>query len=167
LCHLTRSGRRISYYGTIQNLSDVGVKIIAEGEVPDLERFLKAIDIKNAIIYVSSISKEYSEATGDFDSFYKQVDPGETDSRLDQGIVVLKEILGAIKDMNADIKGMNANISSMSTNISDMNTNLGNKIDDARADIVGEIRELRRDIKEDELVRMKSDIAEIKAKLGL
>jgi len=98
--------RAFGLKGTIQNLIDGRVKVTAEGEEADLERFLKAIDIKNTVIYVSSISKEYSETTGDFESFYKLVEPGETDSWLDQDVVVLKEILGAIKDMNADIKEM-------------------------------------------------------------
>jgi acylphosphatase len=92
--------RLLGLKGTIQNLEDGRVKVIAEGEENDLERFFKAIDIKNTVIHVSSISKEYSDATGDFESFYKQVNPGETDSRLDQGVVVLKEILDAIKDMS-------------------------------------------------------------------
>jgi acylphosphatase len=138
--------RAFSLKGAIQNLSDGRVKIIAEGEENDLEKFLKAIDIKNTVIYVSSISKEYSEATGEFESFYKLVEPGETDSRLDTAAVYLKELIVAVNKMN---------------------DNLGGKIDDARADIVGEIRELRHDIKEEDSARIKNDIAAIKAKLGL
>jgi acylphosphatase len=157
--------------GTIQNLNDGRVKIIAEGNDDTLEWFLKAIDIKNTTICVGSISSEYSDVTGDFEDFYKQVSPGETDSRLDQGIGVLKEILGAIKDLGSKqdqtldaIKDMDKNIS---CKIDDMHTDLGCKIDDNRADIVGEVRELRKDIKDGELVQMKNDIAEIKIKLKL
>ena len=142
--------------GTIQNLNDGRVKIIAEGNDDTLEWFLKAIDIKNTTICVGSISSEYSDVTGDFEDFYKQVSPGETDSRLDQGIGVLKEILGAIKDLGCK-----------QDQTLDAIKDLGNKIDDNRADIVGEVRELRKDIKDGELVRMKNDIAEIKIKLKL
>jgi biotin synthase-related radical SAM superfamily protein len=81
------------------------------------------------------------------------VGKGETASRLDDGIEILKDILGAIKDMHADL-GCKID-------------GLGCKIDDTHADIVGEVRELRKDIKDGELVRMKNDIAEIKLKLKL
>lgn len=151
--------RAFSLRGTIQNLNDGRVKVIAEGEENDLERFLKAIDIKNTVIHVSSISREYSEATGDFESFYKLVEPGETDSRLDQGVVVLKEILGAIKDMNADIK--------------DMNTNLGGKMDqmlEKQDQTIEEVRGLRQEIQPGVTVQLRhvqEDIRAIKERLGM
>jgi acylphosphatase len=57
--------RALGLKGIVQNLKDGSVQIIAEGDDTDLERFLKAIDIKNTIIHVSSISTVYSDATGD------------------------------------------------------------------------------------------------------
>jgi acylphosphatase len=163
--------RAFGLKGTVQNLDDGRVKIIAEGPETDLERFLKAIDIKNTTIYVSTISVEYSNPSGDYEAFYKQVNPGETDSRLDQGVVVLKEILGAIQAMHADLGSKQdqtlSAIKDMHSDLGNKIDSLGNKIDDSRADIVGEVRELRKDIKEGELVQMKNDIAEIKIKLKL
>jgi hypothetical protein len=56
--------------GTVQELADGRVKITAEGELINLERFIRAANIKNsALINVSSISKEYSEAKGEFEDF--------------------------------------------------------------------------------------------------
>jgi acylphosphatase len=171
-------GQELGLKGLVQNLDDGRVWIMAEGEDDCLERFLKAIDIKNTIIRVDSISKDFSEATGEHRGFCKVVDEGETDSRLDLAsselnkvvgsldkvVAGLNDVVGAIKDMHADLgskqdKTLDA--------IKDMHADLGNKIDDTRADIVGEVRELRKDIKEGELVRMKNDIAEIKIKLKL
>ena len=91
--------------GAVQNLADGRAKIVTEGEDNDLERFTRVIDIKNTLICVESLSWDYSEAHGDFSSFYKLVGGDETNSRLDQSIVVLHEILDAIKDMHADLAG--------------------------------------------------------------
>jgi acylphosphatase len=171
-------GRELGLKGFVQNLDDGRVKIIADGEDDVLGRFLKDIDIKNTIIRVDSISIDYSEATDIFDDFSKRVNKGETDSRLDEGIEVLKGILVAIKDMHADLGNKQDKmlekqdltlvaISDMDKNLGSKIDNLGSKIDDNRADIVGEVRELRKDIKDGELVQMKNDIAEIKIKLKL
>jgi len=57
--------------GYVQNLPDGRVKVVAEGDDPDLERFLKALKIRDAIIDVKSIEKECTSATGEFVGFAK------------------------------------------------------------------------------------------------
>ncbi len=78
--------------GIIENLSDGRVRIIAEGDEEKMKLFEGAIDIKNTFIQVTSIEKIYSQPYGEFGSFYKLVGTGETDSRLDEGIGVLKDM---------------------------------------------------------------------------
>jgi acylphosphatase len=109
--------RAFGLKGLVQNLDDGRVKITAEGEDAILEQFLKAIGIKNTVIYVDSISKDYSEATGEYTGFHKIVDDDETDSRLDSAsselnkvvgsldkvVAGLNDVVGAIKDMHADL----------------------------------------------------------------
>ena len=99
----------------IENLNDGRVKIIAEGDDEKLKWFENAIDIKNTLFHVSSIEKAYSAAGSEFSQFGKFVEEGETDSRLDKGVEVMKEILVAIKGVNKSLD--------------DLNTNLGGKID--------------------------------------
>ena len=91
--------------GMIENQTDGRVKIIAEGEDEKLKWFESAIDIKNTLIYVSSIEKEYSPASNEFGNFGKLVLKGETDSRLDTAAVYLKEIVSGIKNMNDNLGG--------------------------------------------------------------
>ncbi|HWQ19546.1 MAG TPA: acylphosphatase, partial [Methanotrichaceae archaeon] len=91
--------------GIVESLSDGRVKIIAEGDEDKLRWFEEAIDIKNTLIQVSTIKKDYSQAIGEFSSFSKLVGQGETDSRLDQGVEILRDILVAVKDMNTNLGG--------------------------------------------------------------
>lgn len=108
--------------GNVQNLKDGRVKIIAEGDEADLERFVRAIDIKNTVIHVSSIDSKYSPATGEFEGFFKEVSSGETDSRLDKGIESMGKMLVAIEKVNDTLNNVN-------NTLIDMNSNLGGKMD--------------------------------------
>jgi acylphosphatase len=83
--------------GNIQNLVDGRVRITAEGEEGDLKEFLDAIRIKNTLIDVEDVDVEYSGATGEYANFYKLVEGGETDGKLDKASEYLKELIVAVK----------------------------------------------------------------------
>ena len=91
--------------GMIENQKDGRVKIIAEGEDEKLKWFESAIDIKDALIHVSSIEKKYSPASNEFDNFGKLVLKGEPESWLDIAPVYLKEIVSTINKMNDNLGG--------------------------------------------------------------
>jgi acylphosphatase len=146
--------------GYVQNLVDGRVKVVAEGENIDIEILLRALDIKNTLIHVVDIKKEYSSATSDFEGFFKVVSgEGETDQRLDVAsekltelIVVNKEILLEIRTTREELKETHQDIRESSEAI------------------VGEIKDLRSDMKEtldERLMRIESDVSLIKAKVGL
>jgi acylphosphatase len=98
-------GRVLGLKGTVENLDDGSVKIIAEGEEDKLRWFEEAIDIKNTLIQVSSIEKDYSKAAGDYAKFYKLVERGETDSRLDTAADHLKVLIASVNNMNDNLGG--------------------------------------------------------------
>ena len=89
--------------GTVENLDDGRVKIVAEGDSEKLKWFEETIDIKNTMINVSAIEMEYSEPKGEFAKFYKLVEKGETDSRLDAAAVYLKDLIAAVNRMNDNL----------------------------------------------------------------
>jgi acylphosphatase len=136
--------------GMVENQKDGRVKIIAEGEDEKLKWFESAIDIKNTLIYVSSIEKVYSPACNEFDNFGKLVLKGETDARLDTAAVYLKEIVSGIKNMN---------------------DNLGGKMDqmlDKQDELLDEVRDINGKfdrVLENDIVELKNDMAEVKAAL--
>jgi acylphosphatase len=98
-------GRVLGLKGTVENLDDGQVRIIAEGDDDKLKWFEEAIDIKNTLIQVSAIKKEYSAARGEFVKFYKLVEPGETDSRLDTAADLLKVLISSVNNMNDNLGG--------------------------------------------------------------
>jgi acylphosphatase/uncharacterized coiled-coil DUF342 family protein len=213
--------------GYVQNLDNGLVKVVAEGETANLEELLKAIDIKNTLINVTDIRKEFSPAIDDFDSFFKAVSGGETDQRIDAAahlltklIVVnekildvitatheeLKETHEEIRGSREDIRGSREDIRSsrdaivgeikasrdatigeirvsrdatvgeirasrdaIVSEIRASNEAMTGEVSDARDSIVSEIGELRADLKEgiqDRLMRIESDAAQIRAKVG-
>ena len=140
--------------GIVENLLDGRVRIIAEGDDEKLKWFEEAIDIKNTLIQVSSIEKNYSLATGDFSGFYKLVGQGETDSRLDRGIDILKKILVAVEDMNANLGGK-----------MDKMLDKQDQMLDKQDATTGEIRGLRVDMKsymDMKFERIEADLQELK-----
>ena len=97
--------RVLKVKGTVENLEDGRVKIIAESDEDKLKLFEEAIDIKNTLINVSSIEKQYSDATGEYSKFCKMVDSGETDSRIDAAALHLKDLTVAVNNMNDNLGG--------------------------------------------------------------
>jgi acylphosphatase len=155
--------------GNVQNLTDGRVKIVAEGEEADLERFIKGVNIKNTLINVSDIAKEYSHPTGDYERFYKLVGDGETDERLDTAADLLKELIDVSKSGFDDLGGkINHLGDNLGGKINQLGDNLGGKIDQSRIEITSEIRTSREDLSShfDERISMiEHDLAQIKAKV--
>jgi len=205
--------------GYVQNLPSGKVKVVAEGEKTDLERFLNCLTIKDALIDVQSIENEFTVASGDFVGFEKMVSGGETDQRLDKAadllkdlIVVTKEVVVELKSTHEDIKGVRDEVKGAREDIkgvrdevkgaredikgvrdevkgaredikdvheavqnvcqavNNMGELLAEKIDDARDEVISEVKDLRSDLRDDlkeRLIRMEADLSQIKAKSGL
>jgi len=104
--------------GYAENLPDGRVRIIAEGEVDQLDFYKEHIDIKNTLIHVENIEYTESEATGEFYGFLKLVTNDETDARLDTAANILKDV---IVNMN---RGFDKLSNSMETGFNKVNTTL-------------------------------------------
>ena len=149
--------------GNVQNLTDGRVKIVAEGDEADLERFIQGVNIKNTLINVSDIVKEYSNPTREYERFYKLVSEGETDGRLDTAADLLKELIHVTKN-GFDRLGNKQDV------MIEKQTETMDKIDQSRIEITSEIRSAKDDFRShiDERISMiEHDIAQIKAKVML
>ncbi|MBN1235401.1 MAG: acylphosphatase [Methanotrichaceae archaeon] len=143
--------------GMVENLLDGRVKIIAEGEDERLKWFESAIIIKNTLINVSSIDKKYSPATGEFENFGKLMVKGETDTRLDTAAGYLNQLVSAVNNMNDNLGGK------MDQMIGKQDQMLGKQ-----DELLDEVRDMNRkfdNLLENDIVELKSDMAEVKAAL--
>jgi len=155
--------------GYVQNLPSGKVKVVAEGEKTDLERFLNCLTIKDALIDVQSIENEFIAATGEFTGFEKMVSSGETDQRLDRAadllkdlIVVTKEVVVELKSTHEDIKGVRDEVKGAREDIKGVR----DEVKGAREDIKGvrdEVKGAREDIKgvRDEVKGAREDIKDV------
>lgn len=143
--------------GYVQNLEDGRVKVVAEGENANLEILLGALDIKNTLIHVVDIKREYSSASSDFEGFFKVVSGGgETDQRLDVAaekltelIIVNKEILVEIKATREDLKEeIKATREELKGEIKVTREELKGEIKATREEIKGEIKATREELME-------------------
>lgn len=144
--------------GHVANLPDSRVKIVAEGEETDLERFIQAVNIKNTLINVNSIEKEYLNPTREYESFYKLVGDGETDDRLDTAADLLKQLIQVTKNGFEELGGK----------IDHLGDELGGKIDRNRMEITSEIRtsgDNTRSHFDERIAMVEPDTAQIKAKV--
>lgn len=143
--------------GMIENLKNGRVKIIAEGDDERLKWFECAIDIKNTLIDVSSIEKEYSHASNEFDNFGKLVVKGETDARLDTSLVRLKELLFGVNNLNRNLE------SKMGQMLDKQDTVIGKQ-----DELLYEVKDINRKfdkVLENDIIQLKDDMAEVKAAL--
>jgi len=184
--------RALGLKGTVENLDDGRVKIMAEGDDDKLKWFEEAIDIKNTLINVSSIEKKYSEPAGDFANFYKVVGPGETDSRLDTAADHLKELISAVNNMNNNLGGKMDVMIQKQDQMLDKQDQMLDKQDqmldkqdqmldkqdqmletqkemvDSQHDLLDEVKDSRKDLKsylDQRFERLESDVTEMKAAL--
>lgn len=174
-----------SINGIVSNLPDGRVKIVAEGNETDLEQFIIALNIRNALINVTNIDKDYSTPFGEYEGFYKLVRGGETDDRLDTAADLLKELIVVMKDGVNDlgkkqdvmiekqdimIEKQDVMIGKQDTTIEviksvkEDTSNINNKISSSKEDIKDIFYE-KYDYLAREIIDIKANISEIKAKV--
>ena len=164
--------KALNVKGSIQNLPDGRVKVIAESDEADLEKFADALKINNVIIDVTNLEIEYFGANGEYEDFYKLVGKGETDERLDSGVEYLKELVEVTRDGFGRMESqMESGFGRMESQMESGFGGLGHKMDkmlDKQDVMIEEVRGVRYDLKhymESRFDRIEGEIGEIKGAL--
>lgn len=156
---VTDIARALGFKGFVENLDDGRVRIVAEGDEDRLKWFEEAIDIKNTLIQVSTIEKEYSSAIGKVSKFYKLVDIGETDTRLDTAAVHLKDLIVAVNNLGDKLGGKLDILIEKQDQMIDLQHDLLDEVKDSRKDLKGYLDQ-RFEKLEDEVVEMRTALRE-------
>jgi acylphosphatase len=147
--------------GFIQNLPDGRAKIIAQGEQPELDKLIQAINISNSLINVTNIEQEYSTSSDDYEGFNKVVGDGETDERLDNAVDLFKKLITVTEN------GF-SNLGDKIDRVGDKVDQVGDKVDHSRIEITSEIHSLRDDFNtlfDKRLSNIEYELTEIKDKV--
>jgi ABC-type phosphate transport system auxiliary subunit len=147
------------------------VRIVAEGDEDKLKWFEEAINIKNTLIQVSCIDKEYSAARGEFIKFYKLVEPGETDSRLDTAADQLKVLIASVDKMSDNLGGkMDVMIQKQDQMIQkqDQMIEKQDQMVDLQHDLIDEVKDSRKDFKgylDQRFEKLENEVTEMRTAL--
>ncbi|MFZ2471681.1 MAG: acylphosphatase [Methanothrix sp.] len=134
--------KEMDLVGFVQNRPDGQVLVIAEGEnKDDLERLASAIQIKNALIDVKSISAEYSHGSGEYSIFRKITGPEEVGERLDDGIEILKELVVGINKLVIGVNNLDAGIKKLDVGVNNLDAGI-KKLDVGVNNLDGGIKKL-------------------------
>ena len=132
-------------------------KMVAEGETD--QRLDKAAELLSDLIIVNKqIVAQLIINNEEIKGVREEVKGSREDIRS-----VYEEVKGSREDINKSIQDVRQEVNSVGEMIAE-------KIDDAREEIAGEVKELHSDLKDDlkeRLVRMEADISQIKARIGL
>ena len=164
--------RALGIKGTIQTLPDGRVKVMAEGEEADLERFAEALKMENSFFWVSCVEIKRFDPHGDLDDFHLALTERDDEFWLDEWIKYLEELLEVTKEgFERVVRGTDRNPSLKGGEHSpmmDKNNRMQDQMLDKQDETKGEVRGLRSDLKESldvRLSRMEADLSDVKSAL--
>ena len=151
----------------IVNKQIVAQLIINNEEIKGVREEVKGSreDIRSVYEEVKGVREEVKGSREDIRSVYEEVKGVREEVKGSREDIrsVYEEVKGSREDINKSIQDVRQEVNSVGEMIAE-------KIDDAREEIAGEVKELHSDLKDDlkeRLVRMEADISQIKARIGL
>ena len=151
----------------VVNKQIVAQLIINNEEIKGVREEVKGSreDIRAVYEEVKGVREEVEGSREDIRAVYEEVKGVREEVKGSREDIrsVYEEVKGSREDINKSIQDVRQEVNSVGEMIAE-------KIDDAREEIAGEVKELHSDLKDDlkeRLVRMEADISQIKARIGL
>ena len=139
-------------------------KMVADGETD--QRLDKAAELLSDLIVVNKqIVAQLVINNEEIKGVREEVKGSREDIRS-----VYEEVKGVREEVKGSCEDINKSIQDVRQEVNSVGEMIAEKIDDAREEIAGEVKELHSDLKDDlkeRLVRMEADISQIKARIGL
>lgn len=172
------SARKLKITGFVENVKPYDVRIVAEGEDENIDRFIEKIKIKKYPIDVESIEVNVDDSRDEFEYFeIKRGEWGEEIAeRLDTaGKLLYKSV--ELGDKSIELGKKSVELSERSIELGEESVEIGKKMLEKQDSMlekqdetIGEIRGLREDLKtymEERFDRIEQEIGAIKAKVGM
>jgi acylphosphatase len=188
--------RKLNITGFVENLKPYDVRIVAEGEDEDIDKFIERIKIRKFPIDVEDLEVTFEAYKGEFEYFeiklgdwheelferldtagtllYRSVELGERSVELGERSVELGERSVELGEKNVALSEKSVKLGEESVSIGkkmlEKQDNTIKAIDQSKEEIVTEIRSLREDLKtymENKFAKIEHEIEVIKTKIGM
>ncbi|MFH1773936.1 MAG: acylphosphatase [Methanobacteriota archaeon] len=164
------AARELGIAGRARNLKSGEVEIVCEGEKQGVEKFIKAIEIKDGLIEVKKITTTFEEPTGELKHF--EIGYGDIQEELTESIGAgRRELIAVRESVDAGFSKMDSNFETLGNKIDTVGKNVvdvGEKIDTGFAKTDSNFKDLdsKYDVVSKELRAMNENISKLAAHIG-
>ncbi len=159
-----RIARKLRLSGFVENIKPYDVKIVAEGEADNINRFIEQIKIKKYSIDVEDTIVNFDEFKGEFEYF--EIRRGEWHEELGERL----DAAGKLLYRSVELGEKSVKLSEKSVNLTEESVMIGRTMLEKQDETIDEIRGLRYDLKsymEKRFDRIEQEIIAIKEKIGI
>ncbi len=166
-----RIARKLNITGFVENLKPYDVRIIAEGEKRDIDRFIKEIEIKKSPIFVEELKLKREKPKGEYEYF--EIKRGSWQEELGERL----DTTGTLLYRSVELSEKSVGLSEKSVELGEESVSIGRRMLDKQDQMldkqdrtIDEIKGAREDLKsymERRFRMIEYEITRIKEHVGI
>ena len=160
--------RKLNITGFVANLKPYDVRILAEGEDENIDKFIEQIEIRKFPIDVEGLEVTFEEYKGEFEYF--EIKLGDWHEELFERLDTAGTLLYKSVALGEESVSIGKKMLGKQDDTIEAIRNVSEKIDRGKEEIVTEISSLRGDLKSymaNKFAKIEYEIEGIKAKIGM